>query len=342
MPDLRFALFGAGWFARFQLGAWCELKGVKCAAIYNRTLDKARKLADEFGVPNVYDDPEELLKNEKLDFIDLVTHQSTLSGFVFMAARHRMPVICQKPMALSVAVAKEMVAACKKARVPLFVHENWRWQAPIRKLKEVLDSGAIGRVFYGRVSRMVGYPVFVNEPALKEMKRFVIADMGIHLLDVSRFLFGEADTVYCRTHRVHPDIKGEDVAFVMLKMKKTAETVLIEVGFPETPREREVYPETLIFVEGDRGTAEVTRDFGVRFTTNKGTVAGRYPPKKYPWSDPRRHLVSSSIVSCNEQFLKAFQGKGRAETTGEDNLKTIMLTYAAYESAATGKAVKIK
>jgi predicted dehydrogenase len=99
MKTLRFAIFGTGFWSRFQLAAWHELGGVECVALYNRTKSKAAALAEEFGVPAVYDDAEKLLSNERVDFIDIITAVETHADFVNLAASHRLPVICQKPMA---------------------------------------------------------------------------------------------------------------------------------------------------------------------------------------------------------------------------------------------------
>ncbi len=71
--SLRFAIFGAGFWSRFQLAAWREIDGAECVAVYNRTRANADALAREFDVPAIYDDPEELLKREGLDFVDITT-----------------------------------------------------------------------------------------------------------------------------------------------------------------------------------------------------------------------------------------------------------------------------
>jgi D-apiose dehydrogenase len=107
MPKLRFAMFGTGFWAHFQLAAWKELEGVECVAIYNRTRSRGEKFAQKFEVPAVYDDAEELLRKEKLDFVDIVTYPFTLSHFVKLAASHKIPVISQKPMAPSLIIAEE-------------------------------------------------------------------------------------------------------------------------------------------------------------------------------------------------------------------------------------------
>jgi predicted dehydrogenase len=337
MSHLRFAIFGTGFWSRYQLAGWRELAGVECVALYNRTRAKAEALARDFGVPAVYDDPEELLRNERLDFIDVITDVDTHSRFVHMAADRRLPVICQKPMAPTYSAAERMVAVCREASVSFFVHENWRWQTPIRQLKRLLDTGQIGRPFRARIDMVSGFPVFANQPFLRELEQFVLTDMGSHVLDVARFLFGEAQHLYCQTRRVHADIKGEDVATVMLEMGGA--TVICGLGYAENFLERDRFPETFIFVEGERGSIELAPDFWLRVTTADGTHARRYPPPHYAWADPAYDLVHASIVPCNAGILSALRREAPAETTGEDNLRTVRLVFAAYESAASGQVV---
>ena len=336
MAALRFAAFGAGFWARFQLAAWKELDGVECVAIYNRTRSKAEALAQKLGIPTVYDDPEALFAREQVDFVDIITDVHTHSQFVLMAAERKIPVICQKPMAPSLAKAERMVTTCREAGVPFFIHENWRWQTPIRQLKRLLDEGHIGTPFRARIDMISGFPVFVNQPFLRELKEFILTDLGSHILDVARFLFGEAESLYCQIDHIHPDIKGEDVATVVMRMGGKT-TVVVEMAYAENYIERECFPQTLFFIEGERGSIEVAPDYWIRVTTQDGTHSKRYPPPRYPWADPAYDVVHASIVPCNANLLQALRGERPAETTAEDNLKTLRLVFAAYESARTGQ-----
>ena len=95
-------------------------------------------------VPAVDDDPERLLREVRPDFIDVITHPDTHAHFVETAAAHGIPVVCQKPMAPSLAEAEQMVRDCREAGVPFIVHENMRWQAPIRQVKRLLETDAEG------------------------------------------------------------------------------------------------------------------------------------------------------------------------------------------------------
>ncbi len=340
MRVLRFAVFGAGFWANFQLGAWQELDGVECVAVYNRTLARARALAERYRVPASYDDAEQLLCQEKVDFIDVITNPPTHGHFVTMAARHGVPVICQKPMAESLEEARAMVQTCDQARVPFYVHENWRWQDGIRRVKAVLNTGELGAPFRARIAHVSAYPVFSKEPWLKDWEKYILMDMGVHLLDAARFLFGEAQSVYCQVHSVHTDFKGEDVATVMLRMAGGV-TVTVELGYPENYMEHDIFPETYVFVEAERGTIELTKDYWLRVTTERGTDATRKPPASYAWTDPDYVVFCASIVPCNANLLRALRGEGAAETTAEDNLNTIVLTDAAYESARNNRVVPV-
>ena len=339
MTDLRFAIFGTGFWARFQLAGWQEIGGAECVALYNRTRSKAEALAREFGVPAVYDDAEEMLRREKLDFVDIITDVDTHHAFVEMVAAHGLPVICQKPMAPSLEQAEQMVAACRLAGAPFFIHENWRWQTPIRRLRSVLDSGVIGQPFRARIDMISGFPIFVNQPSLKQLEQFILTDLGSHILDTARFLFGEADSLYCQTRRVHPDIKGEDVATVMMQMGG-ATTVVCQMAYAENALEHDRFPETFFFVEGERGSVELGPDYWIRVTTDEGTHARRYPPPRYAWADPAYDVVHASIAACNADLLGALKGEGPAETSGEDNLETLRLVFAAYDSARRDEVVR--
>lgn len=336
---LRFAMFGAGFWARYQLAAWQELPGAQCVAIYNRTLEKAQRLASEFGIARAGSDAEELLRSERLDFVDIVTDVGTHEAFVKLAARQRLPVICQKPLATSFAEARGMMEACEQAGVALLVHENFRWQRPLRGLKAVLDSGAIGRPFRARIDMISGFPVFQNQPFLRELPQFILTDLGTHILDVARFLFGEAQSLYCQTQRVHADIRGEDVATVVTFHPAADTTVSCNMAYAENYLERECFPQTLAFVEGTEGSVELAPDYVVRTTTAAGTSVARFEPRLYPWLDPAYAVVQSSIVDCHRDLLRGLAERSyTSETTAADNLRTLRLVFDAYASAA-GKMV---
>ncbi len=321
-------------------GLWTEVPGAKCVAIYNRTRSKAEKLAAEFGIPAVYSDAAELLDAEKLDFVDIATSNDTHAPLTKLVASHKLPVICQKPLAPTLAEAEEMAAVCKAAGVPLLVHENWRWQRPIREMKRVLDAGTIGRPVRATISWITGVDDFANQPFLKELERMLLADMGVHLMDTTRFLFGEPESLWCQNRRVQSDLRGEDLSTVMLSMRNGM-TVVVLISSARSPMEKDFYNETLFFVEGDRGTIELGGDYWVRVTTADGTLSRRYPPARYAWADPLYDLSMAAGVDCHRNLLAHIRGEGAGETTAEDNLKSLRLVELCYESAGSGAIVRV-
>ncbi len=342
MPDLKFAVLGTGFWSLYQIPAWFEVGGAQPVAAYNRTVARAEQVASRFGIPRVYADPEELLRCERdnLDFVDIITAVETHESLVKLAAKYKIPVICQKPMSTSLASAEGMVAACREAGVPLYIHENWRWQTPIRAFKQALESGVIGRPFRARIDMISGFPVFDNQPFLKELEQFILTDLGSHTLDTARSLFGEASSLYCHTRKVHRDIKGEDVATIVMNMGENV-SVTVNMAYAGNYLEREAFPQTFLFVEGDRGSLELSQDYRLRITTRDGTLVKRVPPPRYTWADPAYEVVHASIVACNANLLAALRGTGKAETTGEDNLKTVRLVFASYDSASQDQVVHL-
>ncbi len=337
MSDLRFALVGAGFWARYQLAGWRQAGGATCVAICDRSATKAEALAREFGVPSVYEDAGQMVRTEKIDVLDIVASVEAHAPLVRLAAERRLPVICQKPLATTLAEAEQMVAVCREAGVPLLVHENARWYNTIREVKKVLDQETIGAPFRARIEYNNGYPVFDNQPFLKELDQFILADMGSHVLDVARFLFGEARSLYCQVRRVHEGIRGEDVATVVMNMTRGT-TVTCELSYASI-LERDPYPEILITVEGALGSIVLGQDHWVRVTTKEGTFARRCPPPSYPWVDPGEHIGQTCIVACIEHLRRALAGEAAAETTGQDNLETARLVFGSYESAARNHVV---
>jgi D-apiose dehydrogenase len=339
MSRLRLAIVGAGFWAPYQLAGWRELGDVTCVAVCDQAIDKAQALAARFGVPGVYGDAAAMLANERVDVVDVVTSVDAHAPIVRLAAGHGLPVICQKPLGPSLDAARDMVGHCEAAGVPLLVHENWRWQAPLRAVKDVLASGRLGTIVRGRIDYANSFPVFVNQPFLKELDQFILTDIGTHILDVARFLWGEASELYCQTRRIHQDIRGEDVATVMMRMDNGV-TVTCNMSYASR-WELDRFPETFVAVEGSRGGVSLGPDFTVTITDDGGTDARRVPPPAYAWADPDYALIHSSIVACHRNLRDALLGEAAAETTGADNLRTLELVFGAYESAATGQVVRI-
>jgi len=128
------------------------------------------------------------------------------------------------------------------------------------------------------------------------------------------------------------------VATTMIKMKSG---VVCEQEISFTSRlEREIFPQTLLLVEGSKGSVKIEADFIIKTTTEEGTSTETITIPKYSWDHPRLSVEPPSIVACNGDILQDILGKGKAETTGDDNFKTVQMVFGAYESASKGNIIK--
>ena len=201
-----------------------------------------------------------------------------------------------------------------------------------------MDSGIIGEPFKARVSFCSAFPVFENQPFLADLEFFILTDIGSHVLDICRYLFGEAKSLYCKTRRVNPNIKGEDVANVFMEMKNGIHCYA-EMSYASL-LEMEVFPQTLVLVEGSKGSIKLDANFELKITTSMGTSSEIVKPVIYPWVVPENAVVHSSIVDAQRDILNGLRG-GPSENTGDSNLKTVELVFRSYDSAGKGEAVLI-
>ena len=336
---MNFVLFGAGFWARYQLAAWGEQPGVKCIAIVDPSREKAEALAAAVGA-KVFTDPTTALEETRPDFVDIVTPVETHAPLARLCKRQGIAVICQKPLAPMLEEADALVREFADANVPLLIHENWRWQTPFRAAADVLKAGRIGNPFRARITFSCSFPVFDNQPFLATLPRFILTDIGSHVLDTARFLFGEAKSIYALTKRVNPKIAGEDVATVLMPMGDADTSVTIEMSYASRT-EYERFPQTYLFIEGTNGSLEIGPDYTLRITDATGTHLSRAVPPRFPWADPAYDLVQASMVPCEADLLAHLRGEKTAETTGVDNRETVRLVFAAYESAHTGQVIPI-
>lgn len=162
--------------------------------------------------------------------------------------------------------------------------------------------------------------------------------MGSHVLDVIRFLFGECEELWCQTRSINKGIKGEDLAVAMMKMKSGI-PVYTELSYASIV-EHDSFSTLHILAEGEKGSVYPGPKFEIRTTTKSGTVSETVQFPSYQWAD-RDYIVNhESGIHINRNIFDDMTGRGKAENTGEDNLETVRLIWACYNSAETGKKIK--
>ncbi|WP_152046250.1 Gfo/Idh/MocA family protein [Aureimonas psammosilenae] len=333
MSELKGALIGCGFFAVNQMHGWAGIDGVSIAAICDRDETRLRDMGERFGIERRFTDARAMLEEVGPDFVDIATTAPSHRALVELAASLKIPVICQKPFAPSMDDARAMVAACAKAGVPLMVHENFRWQSPIQAVGKILKDGAIGKAFFGRVSFRSAYDVYSGQPYLAEGNRFIIEDLGIHALDIARFLFGDVSAITARTARINPRIRGEDVATMLLAHEGA--TSVVDCSYA-TKLEEELFPQTLIEIDGTEGSIRLGANYRLTVTNGEGTRHEDVSPPLLPWAERPWHNIQESVAAIQEHWVRCLAAGTEPETSGADNLKTLALVEAAYASAADG------
>lgn len=336
---LRCAVIGCGFFATNQLHAWHDIDAVEIVAICDRDPARLAIVGDRFGIARRYVAADDLFGDGGFDFVDIATTVASHRPLVELAARHGVPAICQKPFASTLADGRAMVDCCRTAGVALMVHENFRWQSAIRAVRHAIEAGSIGRVFWGRVSFRSAFDVFSGQPYLAEGKRFIIEDLGIHSLDVARYLFGDVARLTARTQRINAAIKGEDVATMLLDHEGGAISV-VDCSYA-TRLAREPFPETLVEVDGSDGTIRLAQDYRLTVTTGGGTTETDVSPKLLPWAERPWHNIQESVLAIQRHWADSLRAGTEPDTSGRDNLKTLALVEAAYASAESGRSLDL-
>ncbi len=330
---IALGLIGCGFFAQNHLHSWQDLKpeGVDIVAVCDTDAARAKAAAETFGVPHWYTDAREMFAREKLGLVDIATTMASHLPLVKLALSHGVPTIVQKPFGVDIAEVRQMVEAAETAGVFLAVHENFRFQKPLRKVREVLASGAIGKPSWARISFRTGYDIYAGQPYLAKQERFVLIDVGVHVLDVARALLGEVTHSTAELQKRNPNAIGEDTATMLLRHEGGAVSVVeCTYGSRRVP---DSFPETLIEVEGERGAIVARIGNIVEVTIDGKMTAYNEDPEVLPWAARPWHAAQESVLATCRHMLEAVKAGRPAETSAADNFRTFALVEAAYEAA---------
>ncbi len=333
----RVCLIGCGFFAHNHMSAWADLGDADVVAVCDRDRDRAQAMAKDFGVDAVFTDASEMLAAMAPDIVDIVTTPPSHRALVEIAAPLARLVICQKPIADSRTDAAAMVDAAAQAETTLLIHENFRWQNGFVRLREAIASGAIGTPAFARFSFRHRFDVYAGQPYLASVPRLALMDVGIHLYDLARLFMGEVESLTCEVQTRNPKVAGEDAFTTMLRHKSGGVSV-VDASF-HSRLDPDPFPQTLAVVEGDAGTLELTAGYRLIQHDARGSVVHDVEPVVPPWGEKPWHGVQSSVVALQRHALDVLAGKAVAQPSGADNLHTLDLALASYDSAASGQRI---
>jgi predicted dehydrogenase len=335
---LRAGLIGCGFISQQHIPAWQASPDAELVAVCDANRARAEERAQQFGISAVYEDVETMLASEQLDCVDIATRPESHKALASLAASHGVHVLCQKPLAATMAEGREIAGICAQAGVRFMVLEMWRHLPALKDLKRHLDSGTIGPV---HSLRLLGHrrpmnrehPVNPDQPYFAEMPKLLVYEMMIHYIDGIRYLMGDVASVYARITRINPAIEGDDHALVVFGHFGGA-TSMVDCSWA-SPSDRQPKMGTGdMLLEGRDGSLHLDPfEAELRHVTLDGTVTllGRY--------ENARGAYQAAFDSCVADFAAALRHGRSFLSPGSDNLKTLAATLAAYESVNEGTEV---
>ena len=337
---LKGAIIGCGFFSHNHMQAWKEVKNVKIVAACDLDKKKVSEFSKKFQISNYYNNINELLNSEDLDFVDVVTTMETHHAISKILAKRKVATSMQKPFAENLSDAKKIVRLYKKTNTPLMVHENFRWQTPLMKVKKLSKKYNLKNPQYAKISFRHANPVgYTNQTYLYDLDEYLILDVGIHLYDLSRFFLGEVDSVYTVNQNTNKKFKGE-TAFTSLVRHQNKGVSIIDASISsiKTP---DRFAQTIVNIEYSNGSIDL--DYDYKITVHKKGVKKSHSgsPKKLKWISRPWDQIQESIVNTHNHFISCLRTKRIHDTSGADNIKSLSLVFASYQSNKQRREIKL-
>ena len=323
---LRVGVVGAGWVTAHHLAGWRALEGLATVvAIADPNATNARARADAYGIPLVFANAEQMFDGTPLDAVDVAAPREFHASIVREAARRGLAVLCQKPLAPTLAEARALSAEVA-SQCRLMVHENWRFRPYYRDLGAWLAEGRIGDVVQASMTLLTSgllpddggrLPALERQPFIADLDRALVMEILIHHIDTLRFLLGELTLVHARLGHASPAMRGEDRAFLSFETVSRAPVALMANLSVHGRAPAQADRLTLV---GTSGTIELEGDtlrcFGAR-------------PAELRYDMPACYLAS--YAATIRHFVECLRSGRDFETAPADNLRTLALVEAAYQ-----------
>ncbi len=338
---LRIAVAGAGYFTQFQLDGWRRIPGVEIAAISNRDESKAHALAERFGIPKVYGSAADMVERERPGLFDIVTPPVTHLDYVGVAARHGIPVICQKPFGRSHAEAVAIEALARNAGITLAVHENFRFMPHFREARRWIDAGRLGEphsiAFRLRPGDGQGPRAYLErQPYFQGMQRFLVFETAIHLIDSFRYLMGEVAAVTARLRRINPVIAGEDAGYIVFEFEGGATGLFDGNRLNEHVAGNQRRTMGEMWLEGSAGVLRMDGDARLWWKPHQG------PESEHAYDRGRDDTFGGGACDALQaHVVRHLRDGAPLENSAADYLANMKLLEAVYASHAQGRRIEI-
>jgi 1,5-anhydro-D-fructose reductase (1,5-anhydro-D-mannitol-forming) len=329
---LRWGLIGASTIGReWMVPAIGAQPDSMVAAVASSSPERARRYADELGIPNAFTSVADLLAEPTIDAIYISTTNEWHEPQALAAVAAGKHVLCEKPLALSLDSARRMVAAAASAGVALGTNHHLRNAATHRKMRELIQTGAIGRPLAARVFHAVYLPPHLQSWRVDrpEAGGGVILDITVHDADTLRFALGdEVAEVTAMTANQGMGRAGLEDAVMGVMRFRNGVIAQFHDAFtaPHAPTGFEVHG-----TEGSLFGREVMAQQPM------GTVSMRRQGSEEEVPVDHENLYERS-VRC---FNAAIRGESEPAATGEDGVQSLAVALAVREAAETSQTVRI-
>jgi UDP-N-acetyl-2-amino-2-deoxyglucuronate dehydrogenase len=342
---IKFALVGCGRISKrhSDLLGRNQIKGAKLAAVCDIKPERAQKLGEEFSVP-WFSDMHEMLREipDQIDGISILTESGLHATHVLELARYGKHLLVEKPMALRLDDADDMISACDENRINLFIIKQNRFNVPVQKLRQALDNGRFGKLVIGTVRvrwcRQQGY---YDQDAWRgtwALDGGVLTNQASHHIDLLEWMMGDVESVFAQSRTALVNIEAEDTAVVVLKFCNGS-LGIIEATTATRPKDLE----GSISILGENGTVEIggfavnemkTWNFSNSLPEDSEVLEkfSVNPPNVYGFGHQAyyEHVVDC-INNNKKQLVDGLTGR-----------KSLELISAIYESIETGKEVFLR
>ena len=332
---LRVAVVGAGYFSQFHYDAWSRIEGVELVALVDPDAERAEATAARYGVPRTFASLGSAVDNLGVNLFDIVTPPQTHHEIVARCLGAADLLICQKPLAPTLAEAEAIVALAEDAGCPLVVHENFRFQPWYRQAKAMIAAGDLGALhgvsFRLRPGDGQGPEAYLSrQPYFQQMERFLIHETGVHFIDTFRYLLGEVTAVTARLRRLNPVIAGEDAGTLILEFEGGASGLFDGNRLNDHDAEDCRLTMGEMHLEGEKGVLRLDGRGRLWLKPHGGAEA------EVAYDRPAGGFAGDCVHALIAHVVDHLRSGAPLENSGRDYLRNMAIVEAVYRSHETG------
>lgn len=342
MKPLNFALMGCGRISRKHWETLTSTEGASLVAVCDIKEERAKGLGEKLGIP-FYFDHNEMLAKEDIDVVNILTPSGMHAEHTIdVVKKYKKHIVCEKPMALTLKDADEMIKVCNEKGVKLFVVKQNRYNLPVIKLREALEEGRFGKLVLGTVRvRWMRDQSYYDQDSWRgtwAMDGGVFSNQASHHIDLLEWMMGEPVEVSATTATRLVKIEAEDTGIATVKFKNGSLGV-IEATTATRPEDIE----GSISILGERGTVEIG-GFAMNEIKVWKFVDKRQEDQevmtKFKENPP--NVYGFGHVRYLQQVIESLRNDRKTSVDGVEGRKSLRTIVALYESAEKGKPVRIK